>query len=295
MKRFIVIALFGILFAHAAQAAVLIINPPNGANQIVISLDTQGQNINAVEAHLSFDPSVFSIVGISDGGSAINLWIEQPAFSNSLGTVDFSGIVPGGIDTASGTIVTLSILPTIKSGGASTEFEVASATALLNDGEGTAASLTIESNPFFLVATSSVMPSFSSDTQAPDPFTPEIASDPAIFNGQYFLSFAATDQGSGINHYEVLEVSTKGGNALSSSWQVVQSPYLLRDQTLASNIYVRAIDNAGNFRVAEVPAEHPASHSPLPWYSQEALYDAAVCLIVLLGIGVFFIFRRKKS
>jgi len=293
MKKIIITTLFGILFVHAAHAAVITVQPPNSLNQVVISIDTQGEDINAVQAHASFNPGDFTITGINDGGSIIDLWIEQPTFSNESGTVDFSGIIPGGVDIASGTIVTLNILP--RSGGISTGFAIASATVLLNDGKGTPASVTTMSNPFVLTVLSSTTPPFVLDTQPPDSFTPEIASNPSIFNGEYFLSFSATDQGSGINHYEVLEVSTRGGNAVSSGWQVATSPYLLKDQTLESNIYVRAVDNAGNFRVVEVPAEHPVSGGLLPWYLQELFYDAAGSLIVLLGIGLFFFIRRKKK
>lgn len=291
MKRLIIATFFGILFAHAAQAAVLTVSPPNAADQVVVSLDTQGESVNAIEAHLTFDPSDFSISGVSDGGSIVDLWIQTPIFSNTDGTIDLSGIIPNGADVASGTIVTISIVPQIS--GISGGFQVASATALLNDGKGTPATLTIESAPFSIATTSSTPSSGSSDTQAPSPFLPQIASDPLIFNGKYFLSFATTDQNSGINHYEVLEVPTGSGSAKSSGWQVAQSPYLLKDQTLSSNIYVRAVDNAGNFRMVEVPAEHPAMPTSSLW--SYVFYVALGCAIILVFCVAFFIMRRKRK
>jgi hypothetical protein len=291
MKPYIVAALLGIVVVHAAQTAVLTVEPPNAAGQVAISLDTQGQDINAFSAHLSFNPAEFSISGVNEGGSIIDLWITPPTFSNSLGTLDLSGIVPGGIDTASGTIATIAIVPeeNVLSGG----FQVTSATVLLDDGRGTPAELSVESGPFAIATTSFAPAPFAVDLQPPNPFTPEIARDPSIFNDQYFLSFAATDEGSGINHYEVLEVPTRSGGSKSSGWQVTQSPYLLKDQTLSSNIYVRAVDNAGNFRVAEVSAEHSAAASASLW--ARVFYVALGCAIIMVFLAAFFIMRRKRK
>jgi len=291
MKRLIIPTIFVMFFARVAQAAVLAVQPPNSADQVVISLDTQGQSINAFAAHLSFNPAEFSISGINEGGSIVDLWIEPPTFSNSAGTVDLSGIVPGGIETASGTIATITIMP--EESGLSAGFQIASATVLLNDGQGTPAALSIDSGPFAIATTSFGPSSFITDLQPPDPFTPELARDPSLFNGQYFLSFATTDAGSGISHYEVLEVPTGPGGSRSSEWQVAQSPYLLKDQTLASNIYVRAVDNAGNFRVVEIPAEHPAT--VVAAASASIFYDVVGCAILLVCAGFFLVRRRTKK
>jgi hypothetical protein len=118
------------------------------------------------------------------------------------------------------------------------------------------------------------------DTTPPDPFTPEIASDSALFGGQYFLVFAATDQQSGIDHYEVREGS--------SSWVTATSPYLLKDQTLSHSIAVRAFDKAGNFRLVRLPAEHP---TPAP--SPNAPFEWGI-VIVLFVVLLFLIFLWKK-
>ena len=60
-----------------------------------------------------------------------------------------------------------------------------------------------------------------------------------MYDGQYFLSFATTDLISGLDHYEVIE----GGKEYSD----VQSPYLLKDQSLQKRVSVRVYDKAGNF------------------------------------------------
>lgn len=64
-------------------------------------------------------------------------------------------------------------------------------------------------------------------------------SDPAIFDGKYFLVFATQDKGSGISHYEVCE----GGKRKCA---IAESPYLLQNQKLNQKIFVKAVDKNGN-------------------------------------------------
>ncbi len=275
-------------FAHAATMAIQPVAVSGGTQVIAVTLDTQGQSINAIAVHLTFDPSEFAVSGVTDAGSIVDLLIAPPTFSNGAGTVDFSGIIPGGANVSRGTVVNIAIVP--KENGMSAGFDVASATALLNDGRGTPAPLTVASGPF-AIALSSSTPMPAIDTQPPAAFTPEIGRSPALFGGQYFLSFSTTDQRSGINHYEVLEVPT-GTGVKSSGWQTAQSPYLLQDQTLSSDIYVRAVDNAGNFRIEEVPALHPAS--PATQIGNEIeLFVGSIVVLLILG-GALWIWKRKR-
>lgn len=287
MKRFLFILGFvcTLFLPWRSLASVMRVLPSTGDPwTIMVRLDTEGENVNALEAHFTFDTNAFSVSSISDGGSIVNLWVEAPTFSNTSGTIDFAGVIPGGESTADGAIVAIVIVP--KETNATTSFTLISAQALLNDGRGTRAKLSVVSNPFPLVA--GAVASSTIDTQAPDPFTPEIGQDQSIFNGQYFLAFSATDQRSGIDHYEVIEVSSP------SSWQVAASPYLLKDQALSSDIYVRAVDKAGNFRMVEVLAEHPGSRAWGVWGGIEA-FSVSIVLLLVIGI-IFWIWkwRRKK-
>jgi len=130
------------------------------------------------------------------------------------------------------------------------------------------------------------------DTVPPQDFTPEIGQDQAIFEGKYFLSFSTYDGLSGIDHYEVLEISdrqqaTGDREQVTGEWKIAQSPYLLEDQTLNSVIKIKAIDKAGNERVAEItPAE-----KPFP-------YDRIIALMVGIGIGmgvIWWVFKKLKT
>ena len=225
----------------------------------------------------------------------MSFWITQPSESVS-GTVSFAGIIPGGFEGAASSVLSL-WFTAISPGTAS--LSLGDVTVLLNDGEGTPAKTTTQSATITISSgvssgTSSVAPSYIS----PELFTPIVSSDPNVFGGQFFLSFATTDKGSGIDHYEVLEAPTgrnSTGNGGVSNWQVATSPYLLRDQTLSSDIYVRAVDHAGNFIIVKVPAAHPqkpiiglGGEIPIPIQVGGTLL---VCLIVL---ALIWWFRRRR-
>lgn len=275
----IIIIAFAALFPWRSFAAVLTIGPSANPENVAIVLNTQGQDVNAVQVHLSFNTNLFSVSSVSDGGSIINLWVENPSFSNTLGTVDLAGIIPGGEVTASGTIATITVVP--KQPDITADFTFDSGQVLLNDGNGTPAALSVVMNPFMLGASGNASSALS--TEAPNAFTPEIGRDPNIFNGQYFLVFSTTDQQSGIDHYDVLEVPAGTKVTSSSPWVAATSPYLLEDQTLSSDIYVRAVDTAGNFRIEEVPAEHKPSPAR-PLYAIEIILGSIVLLLIIVGI-----------
>jgi len=111
------------------------------------------------------------------------------------------------------------------------------------------------------------------DTQPPEEFKPETGKSPSVFEGKYFLSFATKDSGSGIDHYEILEIGDGGEEV----WKIGESPYLLKDQTLQSTIRVKAIDKAGNERIAEIIPSLPKRPISLPGWK---------IILVLAGIGI---------
>ena len=64
--------------------------------------------MNAAEGTVSFSKDELSVVSLLKNGSIVNLWAQEPSFSNSAGSVDFSGIVlnPGYTGSA-GKILTI--------------------------------------------------------------------------------------------------------------------------------------------------------------------------------------------
>ena len=65
--------------------------------------------MNAASGVISFPADKLEVVSLSKTGSVFTLWVQEPSFSNSAGTINFEGIVlnPGFIGAAGKT-------PTIK-------------------------------------------------------------------------------------------------------------------------------------------------------------------------------------
>lgn len=288
---------FGICISHAATLTLV----PNHTSVLLdqpvrvdLSIDTGADTANALQGEIDFPITMFSLQSIRDGASPISFWIESPEETGS-GTVSFSGIIPGGFQGSAKAVISLWLLPIAPGTGTVT---LAMPQLLRNDGSGS--SIAVSSTPATVAISSTVAtstPSQRVSLVSPDVFTPVVTQDPNLFGGQYFLVFSTTDKGSGIDHYEVLEVPTaKNAGASSPAWQTASSPYLLQDQSLSSNIFVRAVDRAGNFTVVEVPAEHPASG--LPWGNSAfpgwAWIAIAILLAIILSFVVLAILRRRR-
>jgi len=250
--------------------------------QVDLILDTENQDINALEGKIIFPQDLLEIKKINDGNSIINLWIDKPK-STSASQIAFSGIVPGGYDSSQGLIFSITFLAK-KEGGGVIEFN--GIKALQNDGLGTEASLTASNYQFLIsqeVPTPQITAPLIEDHDLPEEFTPQIAADPAIFDNKYFLVFATQDKGSGIDHYEVCEGRKKCVTA--------ESPYLLQNQRLDQQILVKALDKNGNERVVMLPAP-----KLLPWYRNCSFF---VILIIVGGALAYLVYKiswlkRKK-
>jgi hypothetical protein len=96
------------------EAATLSVSPATGVYEIgdtfivQVRVNTQGANINAAEGTLNFDPSKLSVVRVQKG-SVFNLWTSDPSFSNTAGTVTFSGGNPTGYTGSGGSVITVTL------------------------------------------------------------------------------------------------------------------------------------------------------------------------------------------
>jgi hypothetical protein len=105
-----------------------------------IYIDTKGNNINAINLKISFDPNKLTIVKPSSGKSIFGIWIETPGYDNVKGTASLVGVIPGGIVTSSGLIGTITFKA--KASG-STRVNITNySSANLNDGLGSEVELT---------------------------------------------------------------------------------------------------------------------------------------------------------
>lgn len=236
---------------------------------VTISLDTQNEQINAIEGEVLFPSELLSISQVYTGSSIVTFWLDNPTNSITNSSVKFSGIIPGGYSGDNGFIFRL----VFKANKVSTpEIKLESARVLKNDGKGTETQLNF--NPLQLtINQSGEGVSRPKDTTPPERFTPVISRDNAIFNGKYFLVFAAQDKGAGIDYYEVKE----GGN----SYEKAESPYLLKDQSLKNRILVKAVDKNGNERVEEILPQSLRNNIILFTFAFIGIFVALVSFIVL--------------
>ncbi len=238
--------------------------------EVAVRVDTGGDSINAISGTITFPSGTMQLEEIHTADSIVSLWVTQPHIASD--GIVFAGVIPGGFNGKDGSVLTL-VFRAINAGNA--DVTLASTQVLRNDGKGSGVSVT--SAPLSLVIGSGNVkvstPSPGSDTNPPEPFTPQISRDPSIFNGQWFVSFTTTDKGTGVAQYEIKETLSPLLSPFST-WHIAQSPYLLGDQNLTSYVYVRAVDQAGNSRTERINPSHP-----VPWYEDSNI------LLALLVVG----------
>jgi hypothetical protein len=212
---------------------------------VMVKLSSLGQSVNTIAGTVLVPMDIFTVSNIETGKSFISLWVEKPTYTD--GQIHFSGGLPGGYSGSDGTIFTFvaSLKQNINSEITLKDFE-----AFLNDGKGTVASnLALNNLKLNISKNSTTTNNYQPDTDitAPEKFEVVINRDPSIENNKYFVSFFATDKGSGVVRYEVEEkpiiISLFGYKKV---WPDVKNLQVLQYQNWPSIIQVRAYDGAGN-------------------------------------------------
>ncbi len=144
IKFLFFLIVFGCAFLlghELANAATLYFSPSSGnftvGNIFTVSVlvNTQGKATNNAEAILNFPTDFLEVVSINKSGSIFSLWVEEPSFSNSAGTISLNGGLPTpGFNGSAGNIISI-VFRAKRAGSASLVFSSAAVRA--NDGEGT--------------------------------------------------------------------------------------------------------------------------------------------------------------
>lgn len=126
---------------NSVEAATLGISPLSGSYAVgstfIVTLSTASEAaaLNAVSGTVSFSPSQLEVTAVSKAQSMVSLWVKDPTFSNTAGTVQFEGVVPNpGFTGTDGRI--LAITFKVKTTGSATVSYTAGS-ILANDGDGT--------------------------------------------------------------------------------------------------------------------------------------------------------------
>ena len=134
----LVAALF-LIAAPQVNAADLVISPSTGSYNAgqtftaTVRAVPGGDSVNAVEASMSFDPDLLSVVSVKKTGSVFSLWTTEPTFSNAAGTISFGGGSPSPF-TSTSNLLNITFR-TVADGSAAVNFSDAS--VLAADGRGT--------------------------------------------------------------------------------------------------------------------------------------------------------------
>lgn len=140
-RLLLLIGLIVFFAAREAYAATLNFSPSSGSFaaqsrfSVTVFVSTPDQAINALGGTITFPTESLEVVSLSKTGSVINLWAQEPAFSNNAGTVTFEGIALNpGYTGAFGKVFTITFRAKT-TGSASVSF--LSGSVLANDGQGT--------------------------------------------------------------------------------------------------------------------------------------------------------------
>lgn len=315
--------LFYFSVSATAHAALLYFDPAvtelsrGDTTTLGLRIDTdEGECINTVDAIIKYDPSIRA-VDISRGSSILSLWLEDPVINEASSTITLAGGIPGGycgriagdpnLTTLIAEIVFRSPGFNVGGGGTAQSANIwidDASQVLLHDGFGTPSNLRTQGATISLLSTPASTTSdtwttrVQEDTIPPSDFLITLSKDNVAFNGKYFISFSSLDKQSGIDHYEIMEEPFvdfylfKWGRA-DAPWRAIQSPYILKDQSLNSTIRVKAIDKAGNETVSTlVPDEaiRSVSHNRLITYA----VGVGTLILILILVG-YVLWRRKRK
>lgn len=120
------------------------------------------------------------------------------------------------------------------------------------------------------------------DTAPPELIWLELRRDPELFEGKYHLLFHTTDKGSGLDFYQILEDGEK--------YSPVESPFVLRNQTLGEEIVIRALDEAGNIR--ELKVSLPATKISIWKFGLWVLLT--LISIITIVVSVYWVYTKDR-
>ncbi len=143
--------------ASSTYAATLSLTPGTGVYTAGatftarVVVNTGSDSINAADGTLSFNPKELTVTGVSKG-AIFNLWTAEPSYSNTSGTVTFSGGSPTGYKGSGGTVISI----TFKANAAgSPRVSFSKGSVLAADGRGTNVLTTMNGGSYTIAAAGS--------------------------------------------------------------------------------------------------------------------------------------------
>jgi len=157
--------LFYIFVPLGTEAATLYLLPRSqtvyqGDSFLVeVRVDTEGEEINALEVNLTLPPNLLEVIDFSKGSSILQLFAEEPKIQ--AGEINFLGGIPGGFN-GEGLLAKITFLG--KEIGKSEISFKENSRVLLNDGKGTPAKLSLSEGNYEIIKKPEGLPQISSET-----------------------------------------------------------------------------------------------------------------------------------
>lgn len=238
-----------------------------------VSVESSDQAMNAASTTISFPKDKLEVVSVSKAGSIFSLWVQEPSFSNSSGTITFEGIVLNpGFKGESAKIISVTFRAK-QEGGVNIKF--LSGSILANDGTGVniltspgAATINIKAKQVKINQESPDL--IKKDTTKPEPFEIVFPEGKIAKNTYLPILFSASDSSSGISYY-VVKVDDQREEIVQPSLSDSLNSYLVPSQYPGDHtVTVVAFDRAGNSEKssawftsmsAQIPVKNDVSES----------------------------------
>lgn len=172
------VSIAGVFIAPAVLAANLYFSPFEGSFKVGdtfavgVFVSSVKEPMNAVSANISYPAEFLDVISLSKNNSVIDLWIQEPTFSNTKGNINFEGITLNpGFNGSSGRIITVNFK--VKAAG-DARMSFAAGNILANDGKGTSILTSMGSADFVFTKTGASSP--SADQATGQPQAPNITS-----------------------------------------------------------------------------------------------------------------------
>ena len=244
---------------------------------------TVTEPVNAVQVAVVVPPNL-EINDTFDGNSIINFWVDPPTWDPAKRRLTFSGILPGGFVGQNSRLLLLKI-KALDAVTSTLRFDKEQTVAFLHDEAADVAPILLRALTLPVVVGKDNLPLTLPDNDPPESFVPTVFHTPTLYGNQWMVAFATQDKGVGLHHYEMAEGSTKDSHSAGLVWHSAQSPAFISDQTRQGYIFIKAIDKAGNERVAVVsPPVDPPS-----FYRHWQLW----CMLTAVLFGLLFLFVKK--
>jgi hypothetical protein len=259
-------------------------------------LDTQGEDINVLEASLSYPLESFILKDVLTGDSVINFWIQKPLSKDGL--IHFSGSIPAGYTGSKGKVITLLLQPQLT--GAVLNLGILGdkdnpSRVFLNDSLATEKIIPAHSVSFNLSSTVSNGGVVNlTDKIKPDIFDIAIASSNTLPPNKVFVVFHTEDKGSGIDRYEMAQADTAEelSNNANLLWQKVVSPVVINLAQTRRFLAIKAFDHSNNFTLAVADLK-PSQNKTI--FQNPFTVAVILSIIILLILSFIFYSHRRKN